>query len=219
MLGCIGIAAAQASGFAALTVSKPVYQLGEKMRLCYTLPGPGTITITETDQSTGSGQVLRTGDDDGTTDCLSGILQGDPGRVCEKLSYQTSRGSGTLETCYDVRREPAPEPQPSADSPVLTISPDSGRAGTLFTVDGAGFQDFVQNMNGITLVVTDRSGMQLLDMTQMPPTLDGKLHLALNTTAYPAGDYMLSTTYTSEALTSTGLTFTTTNPVFFTISP
>lgn len=217
--GALDITGAQATGFAALTVSKPVYQLGEKVRTCFTLPAAGKLTITETDETTGESHVLLSRDDDGATDCVAGILGGDPGRVCEKLDYETERGSGSLKTCYDVTREAAPPPQPKADSPVISVSPESGPPGTKLVIDGAGFQEFVNNPNGIGVIVTDWTGLKPVDWTEMPPTLEGNLRLVLDTANYPAGQYMVSTAYSVRALTSLGVTYTISDPVYFTISP
>jgi hypothetical protein len=108
-----GASGSSPAGTASITTDKTTYQFDEPIRICYTVPGPGPITITDTQG--GTSKVILSGNDDGRGDCLTGIVTPPAGQECFRLDYQGSRGSGTAQTCIEVRAPSggAPSPSPS----------------------------------------------------------------------------------------------------------
>jgi hypothetical protein len=88
------------SGGASITTDKQTYQVGEPIRICYRVPGPGPITIT--DVQGGSSKVIISGNDDGTGGCINGTITPPTGQECFRLDYRSSRGSGSTQTCIIV---------------------------------------------------------------------------------------------------------------------
>jgi hypothetical protein len=72
------------------------YAVGDPITVCYTVPGPGFVTITDV-QSTGS-TVITSGNDDGRGDCLGGTISPPLGRECVSASF----GGRTAQACFQV---------------------------------------------------------------------------------------------------------------------
>ena len=114
-----------------------VYTVGEAVQICYTLPGPGSFTLTDL-LPDGTSHVLRSGSDDGTGDCFTAWVTPPTGTECIRLTYTTSVGSGAAQVCFQVVG--APQPPPASAS----ITTDQGQyfvgetARICYTVPGAG---------------------------------------------------------------------------------
>ena len=96
------------SGPASVTTEKSQYQIGGSIRICYRVPGPGLVTITDTQG--GTSNVILSGNDDGRGDCISGRVEPPPGQECFRLDYAGSRGSATAQTCITVIGQPSSNP-------------------------------------------------------------------------------------------------------------
>ena len=91
-------------GPATLTVDRGpggVYTIGELIQICYDVPGPGPVTITNI-HADGTRHVLLSGFEDGTGACFTGTVTGPAGTECLRLSYSTTGGSGSVQTCFQV---------------------------------------------------------------------------------------------------------------------
>jgi hypothetical protein len=80
-----------------ITTDQPQYAIGAPIRICYTVPGPGPITITDL-QADGSSHVLLSTVDDGTGWCFGATITPPAGSECLRLTY----GGGSAQTCFQV---------------------------------------------------------------------------------------------------------------------
>jgi hypothetical protein len=136
------------------------------------------LTLTDHDAS-GSAQVLRSGPDNGNG-CVGGKIIGPVGHTCEVLDFDTPRGTGSMQTCFEVTDTQAPEEQPAASQPQLTREEVSGPDDTEFGIDGAGFQTFSNAAHGVTLGVQGPDGSEV-DSDELFPSADGTLHVVIHT--------------------------------------
>jgi hypothetical protein len=90
---------------ASISTNKNVYQIGEVAYVCYRVPGPGQVTITDI-LADGRTQVFLQGFDDGTGSCVPGIVTPPTGTECMRLDYSTAVGSGSRQTCFLVQGSP-----------------------------------------------------------------------------------------------------------------
>ena len=84
-----------------ITTDKAVYRAGETITICYTVPGPGAVTITDY-SSDGSSAVLLAVDDDGTGWCFVAIAQGPASAERLALSWSDGNQRDSAETFYQV---------------------------------------------------------------------------------------------------------------------
>ena len=77
------------------------YAVGETIRICYDIPAPGQVTITDI-LADGRSHVLLSGFDDGTGGCFNGLVTLPMGTECLRLDYATSAGSGSTQVCFHV---------------------------------------------------------------------------------------------------------------------
>jgi hypothetical protein len=91
---------AQAVG-ASITTDRPEYLPGETITICYSLPGPGPITITDY-SSDGSSEVLLDAYDDGTGWCFPVAAQRPASSERLALNWTSGNESGSVETVYRV---------------------------------------------------------------------------------------------------------------------
>lgn len=152
-LAAHGPAARAQSGGASITASKSTAQIGETIQLCYRVPGPGPITITDI-QPNGS-HVLVSGVDDGTGGCVPLTITPPAGQECFRLDYQSSRGSGSTQTCIQVVGASSPQPQPQPQ-PAASISVSADR--------GAGAVYYIGDPITICVRVSVRSYVRLTDI-------------------------------------------------------
>ncbi|HTE86540.1 MAG TPA: hypothetical protein VK821_17605 [Dehalococcoidia bacterium] len=76
------------------------YNIGDSGTLCYAVPGPGQVTITN--NGVGGTVPLLTRRDDGSGSCDTGPIKGPAGRYCVVILYAGEAGVGTAQTCYQV---------------------------------------------------------------------------------------------------------------------
>src|SRR3954467_10154160 len=62
------------------------YQAGQSIRYCYSVPGPGPVTIVDHTPEGGS-NVLLSGEDDGTGGCIDAIVTPPFGRECLEATF------------------------------------------------------------------------------------------------------------------------------------
>jgi hypothetical protein len=86
---------------AMVTTDKADYRIGEALTFCFTVPGPGPITITDR-LANGQQNVLVEWHDDGRGACFSGTVTPPSGRECLRLDYTGPAGSSSTETCFNV---------------------------------------------------------------------------------------------------------------------
>jgi hypothetical protein len=83
-----------------VTMDADQYKIGDTGKICYMVPGPGQVTITN--NSAAGTITLFSGRDDGTGDCKSGPIQGPAGKYCVIVIFSGPVGAGTAQTCYQV---------------------------------------------------------------------------------------------------------------------
>ena len=83
-----------------ITTDKTVYEGGETVRICYTVPWAGTVTITGT-RADGMRRVLLDVYDDGTGWCFDTTAVPLAARECLSLNYDG--GSNSAWACFEVR--------------------------------------------------------------------------------------------------------------------
>jgi hypothetical protein len=91
------------SARAMITTDKADYRIGEALTFCFTVPGPGPITITDR-LANGQQNVLVEWYDDGRGACFMATVTPPGGRECLRLDYAGPAGSGSAETCFTVDR-------------------------------------------------------------------------------------------------------------------
>jgi hypothetical protein len=79
-----------------ITTDQSQYTIGSPIRICYTVPGPGPVTVT--DSQNGTSHVLLSTFDDGSGWCFGGTITPPTGTECERLDYS----GGTAQTCFQV---------------------------------------------------------------------------------------------------------------------
>jgi hypothetical protein len=112
VLGLIGFlfvatpaALAQLDGLS-ITMDADNYNIGDHGGFCYTVPGPGQVTITN--NGAAGTLTLLSSQDDGSGDCDAGTMQGPPGKYCVIILFSGQSGAGTAQSCYQVS-DPASE--------------------------------------------------------------------------------------------------------------
>lgn len=88
-------------GNAAIFTDKQQYNIGDSIQVCYRIPIPGFITITDLPSSQQT-QVFFQGQSTGTSGCLPGTITPPAGHECLILNYPLAGGTGTTQTCFQV---------------------------------------------------------------------------------------------------------------------
>lgn len=88
-------------GSASISTDQSQYNVGSPIRICYTVPGPGPVTITDL-QADGSNHVLLSVYDDGTGWCFGATVTPPAGTECLRMDYSSTAGSGSTQTCFQV---------------------------------------------------------------------------------------------------------------------
>lgn len=94
-------AARLASAAISITTDRTHYRLGDPIRICYTVPGAGQVTIIDR-LADGASQLLLDGTDDGRGDCFHGIVVPPTGTECLVLIFSGPVGNFTRQTCFQV---------------------------------------------------------------------------------------------------------------------
>jgi len=89
------------SGGVTISTDQPRYQVGDTAHVCYSVAGPGPVTIVDT-QPNGSSHVFLSVDDDGTGYCLDGAMTPPAGTECLLLTASTAGATGSSNTCFLV---------------------------------------------------------------------------------------------------------------------
>lgn len=89
------------AGSASLTTDRAQYRPGEAITICYSVPGPGPVTVTDY-SSDGSSTVLLSVYDDGTGWCFPATAQGPVSTERLVLNWFSDNQSGSAETVYQV---------------------------------------------------------------------------------------------------------------------
>jgi hypothetical protein len=138
------------SGSVTVSTDKMQYQVGESVRICYTVAGPGPITITDI-LADGTRQQLFQGVDDGTGYCFNGSITPPVGTECLAFESISEAGNGSSRTCFQVNSVgPVTSGADCGQITVLNsriVTPDSRTAESCF------FQAYSQ-CNPATLLVS-----------------------------------------------------------------
>jgi hypothetical protein len=99
---------------ASIRTDRTQYTIGDTISYCYTVPGPGPITILNTlpDRSP---RVVLQGVDDGTGGCRTETATGPAGTQCLQLQYSAG-GGGQVQDCFQVIGGGPPPPPPPSGS-------------------------------------------------------------------------------------------------------
>lgn len=96
----VGTARAQSAGLS-ITTDQSQYRIGDAIKLCYTVPAPGPVVITDIDAA-GNTQVVISGQDDGTGGCLSGSITGPTGTECLRIDFTGASSPSSARACFQV---------------------------------------------------------------------------------------------------------------------
>lgn len=77
------------------------YLVGQAIQICYKVPGPGRITITDV-SSLGTTTGIYSVTDDGTGDCIHESPTAPPSTECLRIDYTGNAGSESNTTCFQV---------------------------------------------------------------------------------------------------------------------
>ena len=136
------------AGNAAVTVTGgagSVHTVGEWLQVCYSVPGPGPVTITDI-LPDGRTQVLLSGYDDGAGGCFWAQVTPPTGTECIRLDYWTSAGSGSTQTCFRVEGE-TPSGQPCIQ--IYPPPPGCGDPNAPVSSHGGPVRDYVSLIDNL----------------------------------------------------------------------
>lgn len=85
-----------------ITTAKSSYAVGEIVQICYSVPGPDPITITDIRRS--SSTVILSGSDDGSGNCISARVTPPTGQECFRLEYVGGDDSRSTQSCMEGGR-------------------------------------------------------------------------------------------------------------------
>jgi hypothetical protein len=108
-------------GEATIYTDRSSYHVGDIIIICYSVPGPGSFTITDI-LANGTSQIIDSGEEDGSGGCFEGVVTPPSGTECLVLDYTTSAGSGSTRTCFQVIDEPPSSAWTPVGSQILTGS-------------------------------------------------------------------------------------------------
>jgi hypothetical protein len=111
----VRVASAQAAG-PSITTDASQYRIGDTAEVCYSVPSPGNVVITDT-SADGSSQVILSGLDDGSGGCESGTISGPTGTECLSLAFQAGSISQSAGACFQVTQAAGPCADPAGNCP------------------------------------------------------------------------------------------------------
>jgi hypothetical protein len=117
-------------GNAAIWTDQQQYNIGDPIQVCYRIPFPGFITITDL-PADGSSRVFYSGPSMGTGACLPGVVTPPPGHECMRLAFPLAGGTGTTQTCFQVV---GPTPPPPVSPSTITTDRTSYHYGDPITI-------------------------------------------------------------------------------------
>ena len=120
-------ALAQPAGLS-ISADKSSYAPNAPVQVCYHVPAPGSVTITDTPPAGASRLVLQTFET-GTGNCLPWTAASQPGQECLLLDYYSSGVTANAQTCFAVvspatptpAATPFPTPAPTVNHPPITV--------------------------------------------------------------------------------------------------
>lgn len=81
-----------------ITTDRGTYTVGDPIKVCYSVPSPGPITITDI-LADGTQQPFFSGYDDGTGGCIPGVITPPSGNECMRLTFGANLSA---QTCFRV---------------------------------------------------------------------------------------------------------------------
>jgi hypothetical protein len=138
-------------GTAAIWTDKPQYAVGDPILVCYRVPIPGPITITDI-TADGTAHIFYSGPSSGTDGCIPGTVIPPTGTECMRLTFPLSVGTGVTQTCFQVVGSAPPPVQPGVV--VITTDKPTYTAGDPFT-----FCYLVPGPGPVTITVTRPNGV------------------------------------------------------------
>jgi len=114
----VSLARAQ-TGSVSVSTDKSQYQIGDPVNICYTVAGPGPVTITDT-LADGTEQQVFQAVDDGTGYCFSGTITPPAGTECLAIQSISAAGTGSNRSCFQVQAG-TPPPTTGADCGQVTV--------------------------------------------------------------------------------------------------
>jgi hypothetical protein len=122
--------AAAQSGGVSISTDHAQYQVGDTAQVCYTVAGPGPVSIADM-QADGSSHNLFATDDDGTGYCFAATITPPSGNECLSISATSSGTTGSINTCFQVVQGPATgTPTGAADCGRVSVLGPSGASPT-----------------------------------------------------------------------------------------
>jgi hypothetical protein len=89
------------TGSVTISTDQTQYPVGATVRICYTVAGPGPVTITDT-QADGANHELFSAYDDGTGYCVDGNITPPTGTECLAITAGPAGATGSNTTCFQV---------------------------------------------------------------------------------------------------------------------
>jgi hypothetical protein len=121
------------TGLVSITTDRADYRPGDTVRICYTVAGPGPVTITDI-QADGSSRMLFSAVDDGNGWCFTGSVTPPLGTECLTITATSGPLIGSAQTCFQVvNRFPPP-------GPCIQIYPPPPGCGVSITTDQAQYR-------------------------------------------------------------------------------
>jgi hypothetical protein len=96
-----------------ISTDQPQYQIGNTAQICYTVAGPGPVSITDM-QADGGSHTLFATDDDGTGYCFAATITPPSGNECLSIAASSGGANGSSSTCFQVVQGPASGPPSGA---------------------------------------------------------------------------------------------------------
>ncbi len=133
-LGSAHVARVRAdSGNVTITTDQPQYNVGDVAKICYTVLGPGPVTILDM-RPDGTTQAIVSATDDGSGGCFQARVTAPTGNECLQINDTSNGNDGSSQTCFQVQQAASSSSQSSAqDCGQVTVLGDqvtsSGSAG------------------------------------------------------------------------------------------
>jgi hypothetical protein len=117
----VGAAAPPASSGLTIYTNTSLYQIGDPLTVCYTVPAPGNVAITNT-AANGQSNIIYANFDDGSGGCIKGTTVGPAGVECMSLTWDAvvvvpgaivSGEPLSTQTCYQVESTATTTPAPT----------------------------------------------------------------------------------------------------------
>jgi hypothetical protein len=101
------------SGRVTITTDQPQYSVGDVAKVCYTVLGPGRVTILDM-RPDGTSQAIVSAVDDGTGGCFQALVTPPTGNECLQINDTSGGNDGSSQTCFQVQQGSGGSSQPAA---------------------------------------------------------------------------------------------------------